>query len=797
MASADFKSVRVAAQPGLVGSIPMRFRQISLHCVALALRASPLRSDKSGRIDLGKGISPSPFLELFRPASHLPWDFVGNERVQLPPRSREKQNERVTLVRFGQDAGMRAGAGDLARFGIRNAHGHLELVRTSPPVDLRQKGVETLSRQGRNGKRAVPVESQIGLRVDRHDARRIHGKIGECLFGNLLLLVGGSGGAVDGMNHEVGIANLGKRRTKRRDDPGRKLSDQADRVDDERVAPAELADSRIEGREQAIRGDLRSFREAVEERRLARVGVPGDRDLERMAPSAFLDAAGSLDLGEVFLQQRDSMADFAPIELELLLARAAAPDSASEPRQTAVFSGEPGQQVLVTRELDLRARFAAPGVQGEDFQDEARAVCHPGKRLLEISHLPGRKIVVEHDEVRRKRFGGGRDRVHRAGTDERRRVEGGSLPQVAGDDFAAGRVDEPLELVEMFFHLVSRETFCDDPDDADFFYDQRLSWEGRAGIETRVGYRRDGVNRVGPGGALEMSRGGALEMSPRDSALRDTLETLSRTYGATSIDSDPIRLVHRYSDPRDVEVAGWVTSAFAYGRVDIILANVSRLLAFLGPRPARRLVSQPPSAADLSFFRHRFHGPEDAAQLLALIGGILRDDGSVRSFFETRYRGEENTGPLLDRVSGELLCRTPRARAPMRFLFPSPSDGSACKRWNLYLRWMVRSDEIDFGVWGGIPARALVIPTDTHIHRISRRLGLTRRKTADWKTALEITKRLSRLDSNDPVKYDFALCRLGILEICRAKPRLSECPTCVARPVCPVGRRRTAAVRAA
>src|SRR5689334_23480237 len=142
---------------------------------------------------------------------------------------------------------------------------------------------------------------------------------------------------------------------------------------------------------------------------------------------------------------------------------------------------------------------------------------------------------------------------------------------------------------------------------------------------------------------------GAPGMSPRDSALRETLETLSRTYGAASIDSDPVRLVHRYSDPRDIEVAGWIASAFAYGRVDIILANVSRLLDSLGPRPAATLASRPPADSDLSFFRHRFHGPGDAAQLLSLIGEILRSDGSVRSFFEKRYRGEENTGSLLDR----------------------------------------------------------------------------------------------------------------------------------------------------
>src|SRR5258708_9900487 len=96
-------------------------------------------------------------------------------------------------------------------------------------------------------------------------------------------------------------------------------------------------------------------------------------------------------------------------------------------------------------------------------------------------------------------------------------------------------------------------------------------------------------------------------------ALRETLEALSRRFGAASIGSDPVSLVHRYNDPRDLEVAGWVASAFAYGRVDIILANVSRLLASLGPRPAEKLAADPPGAAELPFFRHRFHWTPEAA----------------------------------------------------------------------------------------------------------------------------------------------------------------------------------------
>lgn len=277
----------------------------------------------------------------------------------------------------------------------------------------------------------------------------------------------------------------------------------------------------------------------------------------------------------------------------------------------------------------------------------------------------------------------------------------------------------------------------------------------------------------------------------REAVLREKLEALYETYGRESIGADPIGLVRRYERSADREVAGWIASAFAYGRAETILANVGGLLAFLGPCPSRSLLRAPLSPTDLSFFRHRFHGPEEAALLLRVIARVLREAGSIGSFFESRFaESDPDVGNLLDRVSSEVLSWERTGAPAVRFLFPKPSDGSACKRWNLYLRWMVRRDAVDLGLWPGIPARSLVVPTDTHVHRVARRLRLTRRKTADWKTAREITRRLARFDPSDPVKYDFALCRLGMLEICRTSPRLSDCPRCLAREVCPVGRRR-------
>lgn len=276
----------------------------------------------------------------------------------------------------------------------------------------------------------------------------------------------------------------------------------------------------------------------------------------------------------------------------------------------------------------------------------------------------------------------------------------------------------------------------------------------------------------------------------RERDLRDTLETLYRRWERSAV-PDPIALVRRYRSPADREVAGWIASAFAYGRVEQILKDAGGLLDALGPSPARTVAEKTFSARELAFFRHRFHGPRDAADLLFIVGECIRREGSVGAFFARRFAPDRTVAGMLDRVSAETLSWRPPSPT-LSFLLPRPSDGSACKRWNLYLRWMVRDDAMDFGLWKEIPPSALVVPTDTHVHRVSRRLGLTRRKSADWKTAGEITARLARLDPADPVKYDFAICQLGVLEICRTAPRLSECPSCPARRVCPTGRKRTA-----
>jgi len=298
-----------------------------------------------------------------------------------------------------------------------------------------------------------------------------------------------------------------------------------------------------------------------------------------------------------------------------------------------------------------------------------------------------------------------------------------------------------------------------------------------------------------------------VRLSQRESLLGQRLEQLYRSYGPETSASDPIVFLARYDRAEDREVAGWITTAFAYGRVETIQEHVGAILDTLGPRPAAALagISDPRRFVRerLPGFRHRFHAGADLAVLLFVIGRAADRVGGLRAFFESEFRPEErDVAGLLSRVVGRIESLDYRPvlgrrhlpqGSPARFFFPDPASGSACKRWNLYLRWMVRRDRLDYGLWTGIPTSRLVIPTDTHIHLISRRLGLTRRRAANWRTAREITDALARLDPKDPVRFDYALCRVGIFGICRTEVRLSRCGQCLASDACPTGRRRVAA----
>ena len=276
----------------------------------------------------------------------------------------------------------------------------------------------------------------------------------------------------------------------------------------------------------------------------------------------------------------------------------------------------------------------------------------------------------------------------------------------------------------------------------------------------------------------------------REELLRERLDALVATFDISTIEPDPLQLVHRYTDPYDQEAAALIAAAFAYGRADIVVRNAGTVLDSMGASPYAYLQTFDREEALTRFkgFAHRFQKTADLVHLLERLAYVVQNYGSLGALFRECYDDkDEDIAPALTRFVGVLLAtRQPGnpATPALRYLLTSPEDGSACKRMNLFLRWMVRRTAPDLGLWTFVDPAKLVVPLDTHVHRIASFLGLTRRKSGDWKTARLVTNRLAKFDRSDPVRYDFAICRLGILDLCSRKRRKENCDVCLLRDVC-------------
>lgn len=225
---------------------------------------------------------------------------------------------------------------------------------------------------------------------------------------------------------------------------------------------------------------------------------------------------------------------------------------------------------------------------------------------------------------------------------------------------------------------------------------------------------------------------------------------------------DPLEFLYLYNDSKDREIVGLIASSLAYGRVAQILKSVEYVLERMDPSPAFFLKNATLQSLQKAFtgFNHRFATAGNLAMLLLGVKRILMEYGSLyQCFMAGAKRQDRNILPALSCFAGKL---TEAGDKGPGHLIPLPERGSACKRLNLFLRWMVRKDDVDMGGWEDVSPSKLIVPLDTHMHRICLSLGFTARKQADMRTALEITDSFSALIPDDPVKYDFALTRLGI-----------------------------------
>ena len=287
------------------------------------------------------------------------------------------------------------------------------------------------------------------------------------------------------------------------------------------------------------------------------------------------------------------------------------------------------------------------------------------------------------------------------------------------------------------------------------------------------------------------------------SGLADRLDRLYEAYNREDAAADPVQIVRRYTTPADQEVVGFCAAALAFGRVASVLNSVETVARAMGPDPAAYLRAFDPQAPhpELRAMVHRWIRGADIVALLWLLHQMVERCGSIERFFLEGFDpAAVDVGDALDSFSRRAIAldlsaaygrRVPKQRGVFYF-FPRPSAGSGCKRLNLFLRWMVRRDRVDLGAWTRIPPSKLIVPLDTHVIRLGRCLRLTRYTSPGWKMAAEITASLRAIDPIDPVRFDFSLCHVGMMDACGFGRRQgdSQCPL---KGICRPGRVRARA----
>ncbi|HEX3006398.1 MAG TPA: TIGR02757 family protein [Bacteroidales bacterium] len=248
--------------------------------------------------------------------------------------------------------------------------------------------------------------------------------------------------------------------------------------------------------------------------------------------------------------------------------------------------------------------------------------------------------------------------------------------------------------------------------------------------------------------------------------LKEFLDYKYKLYNRPSfIETDPVSIPHRFNTAEDIEISGFLSATIAWGQRKSILKNASRLMDQMGNAPYQFIMDASDEAfTRASEFVHRTFNREDTLFFLKSLRYIYRSKGGLRTVFETAYKEHGDVKMSLASFREVFLASQPVSRTGKHV--SDVTKGSSAKRLNMFLRWMVRSDRcgVDFGIWKNIPSSALYLPLDVHTGNVSRKLGLLQRKQNDWNAVEEITSQLRKFDSNDPVKYDFALFGLGVFE---------------------------------
>ena len=254
-------------------------------------------------------------------------------------------------------------------------------------------------------------------------------------------------------------------------------------------------------------------------------------------------------------------------------------------------------------------------------------------------------------------------------------------------------------------------------------------------------------------------------MNLKQKSLKKRLEYHYKAFDRSQIEPDPLQFPHLFKDEGDIEVVAFIASVFAYGNVKQIINSLNKFVLIADNKPYSFITNF--NKSNEKYFIHRFYSEKDVRELFLLLHIAYKEFGSLKNLFLIGYNGTDpNLKSAITKFSEYFVNKYENefgeTSRGIKFMFPLPEKGSACKRMNLFLRWIVRKDELDFGLWSEIPTSKLLIPVDTHIAKICKQLKLTKRKNVSWKMTEEITENLKRFDAEDPVKYDFALCHIGM-----------------------------------
>ncbi len=240
-------------------------------------------------------------------------------------------------------------------------------------------------------------------------------------------------------------------------------------------------------------------------------------------------------------------------------------------------------------------------------------------------------------------------------------------------------------------------------------------------------------------------------------------ELYYRFNNADFIADDPISIPHSFTAREDIEVAGFLAATIAWGNRKAIVKSARRMMEFLDNAPYDFVINH--SEAELLTLQkyvHRTFNGGDFIDFIRALRAICQSHKSIGEYFQGEYRKCGSIPEVISKFRCEFFLseHSPRCEKHLS----SIDKGSACKRLNMYLRWMVRQDDkgVDFGLWSDIPSSALYLPLDLHSGNVARHLGLLTRRQNDWKAVAEVTENLRSFDVNDPVKYDFALFGAGI-----------------------------------